>query len=125
MNKVFLIGNLGKDVDYKTLNSGHTVAKFSLATTTYIAKDKSKTEWHNITCWGKLADVCATYLKKGSKVMIEGSIEYQKYKNKEGVDVYATQINASSVEFLDRKEKKDETESVVIPEVDYTQDIPF
>lgn len=110
MNKVILIGYLGKDPETKFVGSSK-VCNFSIATNkTWMDKNDVKQErvtWHNIQVWGRLAEICGEYLKKGRQVMIEGEIEtrsYQsnKYKDEQGepATVYATDIRGSHVEFL-------------------------
>ena len=106
-NKVILIGNLGKDPEIRQFEN-NSVANFSLATSeTYVDKTgerKTLTEWHNISIWGKGAEIVEKYLKKGSKVYIEGKITYRKYQDKDGVDRYSTDIKADTFKFLDSKE---------------------
>ncbi|HQL47458.1 MAG TPA: single-stranded DNA-binding protein, partial [Holophaga sp.] len=90
MNKVILIGNLGKDPELKMTPSGQALARFSVATTeTWRSKDnpserQSKTEWHNIVVWGKQAETAEKYLRKGQQVMIEGRIQYREYQDQTG-----------------------------------------
>ncbi|MBK8842546.1 MAG: single-stranded DNA-binding protein [Saprospiraceae bacterium] len=107
VNKVILIGNLGKDPEIRQFEN-NSVANFSLATSeTYVDKTgerKTLTEWHNISIWGKGAEIVEKYLKKGSKVYIEGKITYRKYQDKDGVDRYSTDIKADTFKFLDSKE---------------------
>lgn len=109
INKVTLIGNLGKDPECKVLESGQMVASFPVATTEKW-KDKNgeiqeATEWHNCNAWGKQAEVIEKYLKKGSKVFIEGKIKTRTYE-KDGQTRYATDIQIKEFQFLDSK--KDE-----------------
>lgn len=107
VNKVILIGNLGKDPEVRQFEN-NSVANFSLATSeTYTDKTgekKTLTEWHNVSVWGKGAEVVEKYLKKGSKVYIEGKITYRKYQDKDGVDRYTTDIKADTFKFLDSRE---------------------
>ena len=104
INKSILIGNLGKDPE--AFNGG---CRLSLATDESY-KDKNtgqmvpKTEWHNITAFGKLGEICMSYLKKGSKVYVEGRLQTDKYQ-KEGVDHYQTKIIANDMRMLDGKEQ--------------------
>lgn len=107
VNKVILIGNLGAEPEQRFLPSGDAVCNFSVATTDKW-KDKGgaqqeKTEWHNISTFGKLAEICAQYLKKGSAVYVEGSIHTRKWQDKEGQDRYRTEIKASSMQMLGAK----------------------
>ena len=108
-NLVILIGHLARDPEIKFFDSGNSVCNFTVATTKkYVDKSKEKqekTQWHNITAWGKLAEICGQYLKKGSSVYIEGRIEYEKYE-KDGVEKYITKIVASSMQMLGGKGKE-------------------
>ena len=113
INKVILSGNLGKDPESKTFPNGGAVCNFSIATSEKW-KDKSgkqqeRTEWHNIVCNDKTADLAQKYLKKGSPVLIEGSIRTRKYQDKEGKDRYITEIRADRLHFLGKGEAKQET----------------
>jgi len=105
-NLVILIGNLGKDPEVKELQSGK-VCNFSIATTRKW-KDKSgnkaeETEWHNVSAFGSLATICGHYLRKGSKVYIEGRIHTRKWEDKEGRTQYSTSIIAEDLKMLDSK----------------------
>lgn len=104
INKVILLGNLGKDPEVKELPNGK-VCNFSVATSRKW-KDKSgewqkETEWHNVTAFGSLAGVCEKYLRKGSKVYIEGRINTRTWENKEGVKQYSTGVIAEDLKMLD------------------------
>ena len=106
MNKVILYGNVGKDPEVKTLDSGTKVAKFSLATSKHWTKDGEKqteTSWHNIVLWNKLAELAGKYVTKGSSLIIEGEISYRTYENKEGVTIYTTDIIGNSLHFAGGK----------------------
>lgn len=113
INKVILIGNLGKDPELRYTPNSKAVATFSLATTERW-KDKEgqfqeKTEWHNIVAWGKQAEICKEYLKKGSSVYVEGRLQHRSYDDKDGNKKYITEIVARSVQMLGRKgEAKEE-----------------
>lgn len=104
LNKIFLIGNLGKDPEIKTLADGQKVCSFSIATsekwTDKQGQKKEKTEWHRISTWGRLAEICAEYLKKGRQVFIEGKIQYRSWETDQGEKKYATDIVANTVQFL-------------------------
>ncbi len=109
VNQVILIGNLGKDPEVRRLESGATVAKFSLATNeTYKDKEGNRqtlTEWHNIVVWRSLAEIAEKYLKKGSLIYLEGKITYREYTDKEtNQKKYFTEIVANNFEMLDRRE---------------------
>ncbi len=105
VNKVILIGNLGRDPELKSLPSGQPVANFSIATSEKW-KDKStgetkeQTEWHNIIMFGKLAEIAGQYLKKGSSVFIEGRLQTRKWQDKTGQDRYTTEIIANEMKML-------------------------
>lgn len=106
LNKVQLIGNLGKDPEVKQVNS-KSVCNFSIATSeSYKDKDGQKqtiTDWHDIQVWDKLADICGQYLKKGSKVYIEGKLKKRSYEDKDGVKRYVTDIVCTNMIMLDGK----------------------
>ncbi len=102
VNKVILIGHLGRDPEVKFLDKG-AVANFSIATTESWTKDGTKqerTEWHRIVAWGKLAELCGEYLARGRQVYVEGKIQSRKYKGKDGQERQAFEIIAHSVTFL-------------------------
>jgi len=108
VNKVILVGRLGKDPELRSIPSGTSVAKFSLATderfTDKNGDKQERTEWHNIVVWGKLAEICGQYLRKGKLVYIEGSIRTDSWDDKEtGVKKYRTEIIANTMQMLDKK----------------------
>ena len=113
VNKVILIGNLGQDPDVRYLHSGAAVANITMATSESW-KDKNTgqpiehTEWHRIVFYAKLAEIAGEYLKKGSKVYIEGSLHTRKWQDKQGQDRYTTEIKASSLQMLDGKPRDDQ-----------------
>ena len=104
LNKVLLIGNLGKDPEVRFTPSGKAVARFSIATSeTWNDQDGQKqerTEWHNIVVWGKQGESCGQYLSKGRQVFIEGQIRNRQYDDKDGNKKYITEITAMRVQFL-------------------------
>ncbi len=104
VNKVFLIGNLGKDPEFRHMEGGVMVAKFPLATTEYFKnKDgqrQDQTEWHNIAMWGKLAEIAGKILRKGAKVYIEGRIKNRSWEDREGNKRYITEIVAENFTLL-------------------------
>lgn len=114
VNKVILLGCLGKDPEVQTTTGGKTVCKFSLATTEYWkgadGKKQSKTIWHNVVVWGKLAETSANYLSKGSLVYIEGSIDIRSWDDKSGQKKQVTEIRASVVQFLQTRAKDSSSE---------------
>jgi len=108
LNKVMLIGNLGKDPELSYTASGVAVAKFSIATNERWKDQEGnfqeRTEWHNIVAWRKLAEICGQYLKKGSKVYIEGKLQTRSWDDKTtGVKRYATEVVADDLIMLDSK----------------------
>lgn len=104
VNKVTIIGNLGKDPETRFLPDGKAVANFSVATTETwkdkaTGEKKEATEWHRITAFGRLAEICGEYLKKGSQVYVEGRIKTRKYE-KDGQDHYVTEITCDQMRML-------------------------
>lgn len=131
LNKVQLIGNVGKEPELAYSQSGNPYLRFSIATTSSI-KDKTgnwvdKTEWHNITVFGKPAETAQKFLKKGSKVFVEGKLSNSEYE-KDGVKRYSYNILVSDFEnivFLDKKDSSN-TSSEPAPSVkDDGEDLPF
>jgi single-strand DNA-binding protein len=116
INKVILIGNTGKDPEYKTLEDGTPVAKLTIATTeTYRLKNgetQSRTDWHTIILWRGLATFANQYIHKGSLLYIEGKLHSRQYEDKEGQKKYVTEVVADQVVLLDKKTKvgQDEVE---------------
>ena len=104
VNKVILVGNLGKDPELRYTQTGSAVANFSLATSEQWndrdGKRQERTEWHNIVVWGKQAEHCGQYLSKGRQVFIEGSIRTRSYDDKSGNKRYITEIVAQRIQFL-------------------------
>ena len=110
VNKVILVGHVGKNPEQRVFGSGESVTSFSLATSEKY-KDKSgewkdQTEWHNISCFGKLSEIANKYVTKGTQVFIEGKIKTNKYTDKSGVEKYSTNIVVSSLQLLGSKEVK-------------------
>ncbi len=108
INKVILIGNLGADPETRSMPSGTQVANLRLATTDSY-KDKQtnewqeRTEWHRVALFGRLAEVAGEYLRKGSKVYIEGSLRTRKWQDKEGKDRYSTEVVGNDMQMLDSR----------------------
>ena len=137
VNKVILIGNLGKDPEVRYLDSGIAVANFSLATTeSYKNKEGkrvSQTEWHNVVLWRGLAEVAEKWLKKGSSVYIEGKIRNRKWEDKDGNTRYTTEILADNMTMLGKKDagSSETSESTTttteesIPQEEKGDDLPF
>jgi len=109
-NKVQLIGRLGKDVEVKTLESGKTLAKASLATSDIYKNSEGKkvenTQWHNLTFWGNTAKNAGNILKKGSELAIEGRLNYSNYEDKDGNMKYFTEIIVNEFIKLSPKNKE-------------------
>ena len=108
MNKAILYGNVGCDPSTKKIGE-NKVAKFSLATNKNYTKDGERvteTSWHSIVFWGKLAELCEKYVKKGSSLIVEGEITYRSYENKDGQTVYVTEIIGSNLHFAGQKKEE-------------------
>ena len=104
VNKVILVGNLGRDPETRYLPDGGAITNISIATTD-VWKDKAgdkqeKTEWHRIAFFGRLAEIAGEYLKKGSQVYVEGRLQTRKWQDKEGQDKYTTEIIADRMQML-------------------------
>ena len=116
VNKVILLGNLGKDPEVRRLDDGRGVANFSLATSeTYKNKSGEKvtnTEWHNIVLWSPLADIAENYLKKGSQVYIEGKIANRSYEDKDGVKKYVSEVVGREITLLGRPPEQQENSQI-------------
>lgn len=106
VNKVIIIGNLGKDPEVRTVSTGAQVARLAVATSeSYTNKEGQKieqTEWHNIVLWRGLANIAEKYLKKGNRVYIEGKLKSRQYDDKDGIKRYVTEIEAVDMQLLDR-----------------------
>jgi single-strand DNA-binding protein len=133
VNKVILVGSVGKDPESKVMPNGNAVVNFSLATSESW-KDKSgqqqeSVEWHRCVCFGKLAEIIAQYVKKGSKLYLEGSLKTRSWE-KDGVKQYATEIVISEMQMLDGKpaESSQPSQGRAVqsaPIADFDDDIPF
>ena len=105
VNKVIIVGNLGRDPEIRYMPSGDAIANIAVATS-YKSKDKNTgeqretTEWHRISFFGRLAEIVGQYLKKGSSVYVEGRLQTRKYTDKDGVEKYATDIVAENMQML-------------------------
>ena len=129
VNKVILVGNLGRDPELRYTGSGKAVANFPLATSEVWndsdGERQERTDWHNIVVWDKQAETCGQYLAKGRQVYVEGSIRTRKYEDKDGNQRYVTEVIASRVQFLgsaaDRSERPAATSSAQAE----SDDIPF
>jgi single-strand DNA-binding protein len=133
LNQCQFIGRLGKDVELRFAGQGDAVANFSLACG-WKTKTKEGTEWINVTVFGKLGEIAAQYLKKGSQVYISGRMRTEKYTGKDGIEKYGTKIIADTLQMLGGKDsakyaepdtKKQEAESAEKFEPYAEDDIPF
>ena len=134
VNKVIVVGNLGAAPESRTMPSGGTATNFSVATSE-AWKDKQtgqkqeRTEWHKIVTFGRLAEICAEYLAKGSKVYVEGSLRTRKWQDKAGKDNYTTEIVASEMQMLGADKVTDPVEPTQqqreVKTEDLEDDIPF
>lgn len=129
VNKVILIGNLGKDPEVRHLEGGTAVASFTLATTE-IYKDKSgqrveQTEWHNIVVWRNLAEIAEKYLKKGMTVYVEGKLRTRSWEDKDKVKRYSTEIVGDTFTMLSKKENHSGSADDVSTVSKMGDDLPF
>lgn len=106
-NRVQLIGNLGQAPEIKNLEKGNKLAKMSIATSerykNSLGEFVTETQWHNVICWGKVAETAEKYLSKGSEVMVEGKLIHRDYLDKEGVKKYITEVEVYNILLLDKK----------------------
>ncbi len=108
VNKVIIVGNLGKDPEVRYMPNGNAVANFTVATSetwkdNQSGEQKEKTEWHRIVMYRRLAEIAGEYLRKGSKVYLEGRLETRKWQNQQGQDQYTTEIIANEMQMLDSR----------------------
>ncbi len=107
LNKAMIIGNVTKDPEMRTTPTGQNVTSFSVATNSFwtdqSGQKQTKAEFHNIVAWRKLAETCAQYLHKGSKVYIEGSLQSREWTGQDGVKRYRTEILANNMQMLDSR----------------------
>lgn len=146
VNKVILVGNLGRDPEVRYTPSGAAVANFSIATTEkwnnkQTGNPEERTEWHRIVVWGKLAELCKEYLTKGRSVYVEGRLQTRQWDDKDGNKRYTTETVAQTVQFLGRRDgagaqdspaqSQSQTQSAAAdnqggpPPFDADEDIPF
>ncbi len=119
VNKVIIIGNVGRDPELRNLPNGDAACSLAIATSRKW-KDKAgeqheETEWHRVAAFGRTAEVAAQYLKKGSSVYVEGRLKTRKWTDKDGVEKYATEIVAESMQFLSKREETSEPASAPAP----------
>jgi single-strand DNA-binding protein len=108
VNRVIIVGNLGRDPEIRYMPSGDAIASLAVATTDKwkdkaSGEQKEATEWHRISAFGKLAEIMGQYLKKGSQVYIEGKLKTRKYTDKDGVEKYSTEIVCDTMQMLGGK----------------------
>lgn len=126
LNKVLLIGHLGADPDVRHAQDGKAVTNFRLATNEHWDKDgvrQQRTEWHRIVSFGRVAEICGEYLKKGRKVFVEGSLRSRSWEDKDGVKRWITEIIARNVHMLGPKRTGAQLDPV--PEEFPDGDAPF
>ncbi len=124
-NKVTILGNLGRDPEVRTTPAGNSVANFSVATTDKWGQGEDRqerTEWHRVVVWGKLAEVCGEYLRKGRQVLVEGRLQSHSYEDNEGIKRYVTEIIAHQVEFLGQRSNGNGESGEGSPD---GEDVPF
>lgn len=113
LNKVMIIGNLGRDPEMRYTPSGKPVTSFSVAVSrTYMKPEGERaevTDWFNVVAWGRLAEICSQYLTKGSMVYVEGRLETRSWEGDNGQKHFRTEVVANDVNILDRKGRPDET----------------
>jgi single-strand DNA-binding protein len=122
INKIILVGNVGKDPEVRYYDNGGAVANFSLATTErgYTAANGTqvpdRTEWHNIVLWRSLAEISEKYVHKGSKIYIEGKIRTRSYDDQQGIKRYVTEVWGDTLELLDRRPDSGQSNRPPFPE---------
>lgn len=124
VNKVILIGNLGKDPEVRHAANGTQIATFSLATTER-AKDQDRTTWHRLIYFGNLAEICEKYLHKGDMVYVEGRIQYREYEDREGLNRSITEIVGLQMRMLSSTGRKEAAHQEEAPPINEQGDIPF
>lgn len=137
VNKVLLIGNLGRDAEVRYTTGGTAVANFTMATTDRwndlaTGEKKERTEWHRIVVWGKQAEIAGEYLRKGRQVYVEGSLQTREWTDRDGNKKYTTEIRAQRFQMLGRRDdapassERQEAPAVSEPDAGYNEDdIPF
>jgi single-strand DNA-binding protein len=127
MNKIMLIGNLGRDPEMSYTPNGTAVTKFSIAvsrvTKSPTGERQDETEWFNIVAWQKLAETCNAYLRKGNKVFIEGRLQTRKYTDRNGVERTAIEVIANDMEMLTPKSTQTGSSSFVGGQINNNDDL--
>lgn len=116
INKVIVLGNVGKEPETRSFDSGDTVTNFSVATSEKwkdktTGESKESTEWHRVSCFGKLSDIASKYVKKGDKIYVEGSLRTRKWTDASGVEKYSTEVKAEKIELLGQKSVNQQQET--------------
>jgi single-strand DNA-binding protein len=129
LNKVMLIGNLGRDPEMRYTPSGRPVTTFNVATSrTWNSSDGEKhaeTEWFNVVAWGNLAEICKQYLAKGQQVYIEGRLQTRRWENKEGIKNVSIEIIANEMMILGDRKETNHNQNGDMPEANFDEDYPF
>ena len=136
VNKVILIGNLGRDPEMHTASSGNIVTQLSLATSRRVKNPDGsygdETEWHRVICFSKLAEVARDYLAKGRQVYVEGRLRTRKYADKQGVERWVTEIVCEKIQMLGRRDDGAQAaaptapqQSIPAPTPTYDEEVPF
>ncbi len=129
MNKLILIGNLGRDPEMSYTPSGQSVTKFSVASnrkyTTGSGEQREETEWFNCSAWGKLAEVCNQYLTKGQQVYLEGRLKSRSYETQGGETRHSLDVSVSEIQFLGKSNATSDGNDQPTSTVDDSDDLPF
>ncbi len=129
VNKVIIIGRLGQDPEVRYTPNGQAVANFNVATSENWTDKTSgnkqeRTEWHRIVVWGRLAELCKDYLKKGRQVYIDGRLQTRNWDDRDGKKRYITEIVANTIQFLGSSSERSESDTTTDPGVEYVNDAP-
>lgn len=136
VNKVIIVGRLGADPEVRTVSSGQTVCRMSVATsenwTDREGQKQERTEWHRVVVWGRIAEVCGQHLSKGRQVYIEGRLQTRSWEDDQGQKKYTTEVVASTVKFLGSADRQPSSaaganarEIPPEPSFDSNEEIPF
>jgi len=131
VNKVIIIGNCGQDPEVKYMPNGNAVANVTVATSESwkdknTGEQQTKTEWHRVVFFRRLAEIVGEYVKKGSKIYVEGRLQTRKWQDKDGQDRYTTEIVAEQMQMLDSRGSVDSASAVApTPDDGFDDDIPF
>jgi single-strand DNA-binding protein len=139
VNKVIIVGRLGSDPEIKTVSSGQSVCRLSVATsenwTDREGQKQERTEWHRVVVWGKMAEICGQHLSKGRQVYLEGRIQTRSWEDQQGQKKYTSEIIANTVQFLGSNDRASTGQSMGSnmgsqdfgpePSFDSNEEIPF